>query len=176
MDVKGRGKIEVLVMGAATPSSEDSGVVPIGSVLDGRYRIDAVIGKGGMGRVYRGEHMGIGRVVAIKVLHAQLGRSKEATARFQREALASGRLDHPNIVGVSDFGVLADGSLYLVMELLEGEPLGTRLERDKRIAWPEALEIMRGVLSGLRHAHDRGVVHRDIKPDNVFLEIGRAHV
>jgi len=156
-------------MGAATPSSEDSGVVPIGSVLDGRYRVDAVIGKGGMGRVYRGEHMGIGRVVAIKVLHAQLGRSKEASARFQREALASGRLDHPNIVGVSDFGVLADGSLYLVMEMLEGEPLGMRLERDKRIVWPEALQIMRGVLTGLRHAHDRGVVHRDIKPDNVFL-------
>jgi serine/threonine-protein kinase len=138
-------------------------------VLDGRYRIDSVIGKGGMGRVYRGEHTGIGRAVAIKVLHSQLGRSKEATARFQREAMASGRLDHPNIVGVSDFGVLDDGSLYLVMEALEGESLGARLERDKRIAWHESIEIMRGVLSGLRHAHDRGVVHRDIKPDNIFL-------
>ena len=156
-------------MGPASPSHDDSGVVAIGSVLDGRYRIDSVIGKGGMGRVYRGEHTGIGRAVAIKVLHSQLGRSKEATARFQREAMASGRLDHPNIVGVSDFGVLDDGSLYLVMEALEGESLGARLEREKRIAWPEAIEIMRGVLSGLRHAHDRGVVHRDIKPDNIFL-------
>ena len=156
-------------MGPPSPSPDDSGVVAIGSVLDGRYRIDAVLGKGGMGRVYRGEHTGIGRAVAIKVLHSALGRSKEATARFQREALASGRLDHPNIVGVSDFGVLDDGSLYLVMEVLEGEGLGARLEREKRIPWPEAIEIIRGVLAGLRHAHDRGVVHRDIKPDNVFL-------
>ncbi|HSN25849.1 MAG TPA: serine/threonine-protein kinase [Kofleriaceae bacterium] len=158
-------------MGAPSPSPDDSGVVPVGSVLDGRYRIDAVLGKGGMGRVYKGEHTGIGKAVAIKVLHANLGRSREATQRFQREALASGRLDHPNIVGVSDFGVLEDGSLYLVMEALEGEALGARLEREKRIPWLESLEILRGVLAGLRHAHDRGVVHRDIKPDNIFLAL-----
>jgi serine/threonine-protein kinase len=152
------------------PASSDSGgSVPIGSVLDGRYRIDAVLGTGGMGRVYRGEHTGIGRKVAIKVLHAHVGRNKEATQRFQREALASGRLDHPNIVTVSDFGVLDEGSLYLVMEALEGEPLGTRLERDKRLSLQESLFVVRGMLAGLRHAHDRGVVHRDIKPDNVYL-------
>ena len=138
-------------------------------MLDGRYRIDTVIGTGGMGRVYKGEHTGIGRAVAIKVLHTEISRNREAAQRFQREALASGRLDHPNIVGVSDFGVLDDGSCYLVMEALEGEPLGKRLERDKRIAWPEALEILRGVLHGLKHAHEKGVVHRDIKPDNIFL-------
>jgi serine/threonine protein kinase len=150
-------------------SSDSSGVVPIGSLLDGRYRIDVVLGTGGMGRVYGGEHTGIGRKVAIKVLHAHVGRNKEATQRFQREALASGRLDHPNIVAVSDFGVLDDGSLYLVMEALDGEPLGKRLERERRLPWREALFVVRGVLAGLRHAHDRGVVHRDIKPDNVFL-------
>ncbi|MDQ3335930.1 MAG: serine/threonine protein kinase [Myxococcota bacterium] len=138
-------------------------------MLDGRYRIDTVIGTGGMGRVYKGEHTGIGRAVAIKVLHTDLSRNREAAQRFQREALASGRLDHPNIVGVSDFGVLDDGSCYLVMEALEGEPLGKRLERDGRVEWPEALEILRGVLSGLKHAHEKGVVHRDIKPDNIFL-------
>jgi serine/threonine protein kinase len=138
-------------------------------MLDGRYRVDSVLGKGGMGRVYRGEHTGIGRAVAIKVLHADLGKNKEAAARFHREAIASGRLDHPNIVGVSDSGVLEDGCPYLVMEVLEGEELGKRLEREKRIPWPEAIEIMRGMLSGLRHAHERGVVHRDVKPDNVFL-------
>lgn len=156
-------------MGVSSPSPDDSGVVAIGSVLDGRYRVDAVLGVGGMGRVYKAEHTGIGRAVAIKVLHARLGGSKEAAQRFQREALASGRLDHPNIVGVSDFGVLEDGSLYLVMEALEGEPLGKRLDREKRIPWPEALSIIRALLSGLRHAHDKGVVHRDIKPDNIFL-------
>src|SRR5688572_28402503 len=156
-------------MGAPSPSPDESGIVSIGSLLDGRYRVDAILGTGGMGRVYKAEHTGIGRAVAIKVLHAKLGGSKEAAQRFQREALASGRLDHPNIVGVSDFGVLDDGSLYLVMEALEGEPLGSRLDREKRIPWPESLAIIRGVLAGLKHADDKGIVHRDIKPDNVFL-------
>src|SRR5678816_4400374 len=131
--------------GTAGADADDGERVSIGATLDGRYRIDALIGTGGMGRVYRGEHTGIGRAVAIKVLHSRLGGSKEAAQRFQREALASGRLDHPNIVGVSDFGTLDDGSLYLVMEALEGEPLGKRLEREKRIAWPEALTIIRAV-------------------------------
>src|SRR6478609_6082780 len=142
---------------------DDSGVVPIGSLLDGRYRVEAILGRGGMGRVYKAEHTSLGRAVAIKVLHTRLGSSKEAAQRFQREAKASGRLDHPNIVAVSDFGALEDGSLFLVMEALEGEPLGARLERERRIAWPEALTIIRGVLAGLAHAHDKGVVHRDIK-------------
>ncbi|HUS29693.1 MAG TPA: serine/threonine-protein kinase [Kofleriaceae bacterium] len=152
-----------------TPSPDDSGVVALGSVLDGRYRVEAILGKGGMGRVYKAEHTSLGRAVAIKVLHARLGGSKEAAQRFQREAMASGRLDHPNIVSVSDFGTLEDGSLFLVMEALEGEPLGNRIERDKRIPWQESLVIIRGVLAGLRHAHDKGVVHRDVKPDNIFL-------
>ncbi|MBL9018160.1 MAG: serine/threonine protein kinase [Myxococcales bacterium] len=154
---------------AATPSPSPEAEIAIGSVLDGRYRIDAILGSGGMGRVYKGEHTGIGRPVAIKVLHADLNRNREAAQRFQREAMASGRLDHPNIVNVSDFGVVDHGPCYLVMEVLEGESLGARLERDKRIAWREAIEILRGVLHGLKHAHERGVVHRDIKPDNVFL-------
>jgi serine/threonine-protein kinase len=122
-----------------------------------------------MGRVYKAEHTSLGRAVAIKVLHTRLGSSKEAAQRFQREAKASGRLDHPNIVAVSDFGALEDGSLFLVMEALEGEPLGSRLEREKRIPWQEALAIIRGVLAGLAHAHAKDVVHRDIKPDNIFL-------
>jgi hypothetical protein len=158
-----------------SPSPDEEGLSP-GSVLDGRYRIDTVIGTGGMGRVYKGEHTGIGRTVAIKVLHTDLSRNREAAQRFQREALASGRLDHPNIVGVSDFGVLDDGACYLVMEALEGEPLGARLEREQRIPWPEALEILRGVLAGLKHAHEKGVVHRDIKPDNIFLAKKDEHL
>ena len=154
---------------AASPSPSPDAEVTVGSVLDGRYRIDAVIGTGGMGRVYRGEHTGIGRQVAIKVLHADLTRNRDAAARFQREALASGRLDHPNIVAVTDFGILDDGACYLVMEVLEGESLGDLLQRERKLSWQDAIDILRGVLSGLRHAHDRGVVHRDIKPDNVYL-------
>lgn len=156
-------------MGSPSPSPEDPELVSIGSLLDGRYRVESVLGTGGMGKVYKAEHTGIGRTVAIKVLHSRLGGSKEAAQRFQREAIASGRLDHPNIVNVSDSGALEDGSLYLVMEALEGEPLGNRLARDGRIPWREALVIIRGVLAGLQHAHDKGVVHRDIKPDNIFL-------
>jgi eukaryotic-like serine/threonine-protein kinase len=154
---------------AASPSPSSDDPFAIGSVLDDRYRIEAVLGTGGMGRVYRAEHTKIGKSVAIKVLHADLTRNREASQRFQREAIASGRLDHPNIVGVSDFGVLDTGAFYLVMEVLEGESLGDRLARDARIHWVEALDIMRGMLYGLRHAHERGVVHRDIKPDNVYL-------
>jgi serine/threonine-protein kinase len=144
-------------------------MLAVGSLLAGRYRVESVLGTGGMGKVYKAEHTGIGRTVAIKVLHNRLGGSSEAKARFQREAMASGRLNHPNIVDVSDSGELEDGSLYLVMEALEGEPLGKRLEREKRIPWHEAIPIIRSALAGLQHAHDKNVVHRDIKPDNIFL-------
>jgi serine/threonine protein kinase len=156
-------------MGAPSPSPDQSGLVTVGQLLAGRYRVESVLGTGGMGKVYKAEHTGIGRTVAIKVLHSRLGGSKEAAQRFQREAIASGRLDHPNIVNVTDSGQLEDGSLYMVMEALEGEPLGNRLVRDKRLPWHEAIAILRGVLAGLQHAHDKGVVHRDIKPDNIFL-------
>src|SRR5215468_5518855 len=104
-------------------AADDSGVA-IGTVLAGRYRIAGLLGAGGMGRVYRGEHTGIGKPVAVKVLRGALGRNQEAAARFHREAIASGRLHHPNIVSVIDFGILDDGCLYLVMEALEGEHLG----------------------------------------------------
>jgi serine/threonine-protein kinase len=153
---------------AASPSPASDDPFPIGSMLDDRYRIEAVLGSGGMGRVYRAAHTETGRAVAIKVLHADLTRNREATQRFQREMLATGRLKHPNIVGFSESGEHA-GAWYLVMEMLEGESLGDRLGRDHRIHWVEALDILRGVLYGLGHAHDCGVVHRDIKPDNVYL-------
>lgn len=154
---------------AGRDPASDREAIGIGSVVGGRYRIDAVLGQGGMGCVYLAEHTGIGRAVAVKILKADLGGGQDAARRFKREALASGRLDHPNIVGVSDFGVLDDGSCYLVMDALEGESLGARLDRDGALPWSEALDVMRGMLRGLKHAHDRGVVHRDIKPDNIFL-------
>ncbi len=154
-------------MGSA--SADDSGGVAVGTLLAGRYRIAGMLGTGGMGRVYRADHTGLGKPVAVKVLHATLGRDQEAAQRFQREAIASGRLEHPNVISVIDFGVTENGRLYLVMEALDGEHLGQRLQREKRLPWAEALLIIRSVLLGLRHAHDRGVVHRDVKPDNIFL-------
>ncbi len=141
-------------------------------MLDGRYRIDGVIGGGGMARVYRAEHLGISRPVAIKVLHAGLSRSREAVERFRLEATASGRLVHPNIVTVTDFGVLSDGRAFLVMEALEGETLADRLEREGDVPWRAAVILLAELLRGLRHAHDHGVIHRDIKPENIFLVQG----
>jgi len=154
---------------AASLSTSSDDQFEIGSVLDHRYRIEAVLGSGGMGRVYRAEHTKIGKSVAIKVLHADLTRNREASQRFRREVIALGKLDHPNIVGVSDSGQLENGACFLVMEVLEGESLGDRLAREHRIHWVEALDILRGMLFGLRHAHERGVVHRDVKPDNIYL-------
>ena len=143
--------------------------IEIGDVLNGRYRIDALLGSGGMGSVYLAEHVRIGRAVAVKVLDVHVGADHEAAQRFKREALASGRLDHPNIVAVSDFGLLPSGRSYLVMEALEGESLGARLEQRAPLPWRDAVAIASSILQGLQHAHDRGVVHRDIKPDNIFL-------
>ncbi len=155
-------------------SLPDDDELACGCVLDGRYRIDGVIGGGGMARVYRAEHLALSRPVAIKVLHADLSRSREAVARFRREATTSGRLVHPNIVTVTDAGMLKDGRCFLVMEALEGETLADRLERDELVPWREAVIILGELLLGLRHAHHHGVVHRDIKPENIFLLRGNT--
>lgn len=141
----------------------------VGTTIDGRYRLTELIGQGGMGAVYRGEHTTIRRPVAVKLLHSQLVQVPELARRFEREAYAVGRIDHPNCVNVSDFGRLADGSLFLVMEYLEGETLGDRLDRDGRLPPERALRVLRHVVSGLGHAHRAGIVHRDVKPDNVIL-------
>ncbi len=141
----------------------------IGQVIDGRYRILGTLGRGGMGVVYRAEHMAMRRPVAIKLIHPELGTTPDFVKRFEREAVAMGRLDHPSCVSVSDFGKLDDGSLYLVMELLSGEPLSDALSREGRFPVDRALRIARHILRGLRHAHRADVVHRDLKPENVFL-------
>jgi serine/threonine protein kinase len=161
-----RAAIRSVAVSSLTPPDD---ALEVGSVLDGRYRIDGVIGGGGMARVYRAEHLGSSGPVAIKVLHTSLSRSSHAVARFRHETTTSGRLIHPNIVTVTDFGVIADGRCFLVMEALEGETLADRLARERRIPWRDAVAILREVLRGLGHAHHQGVVHRDIKPENVFL-------
>jgi serine/threonine protein kinase len=141
----------------------------IGQLIDGRYRILGVIGRGGMGSVYKAEHVAIRRVVAVKLLHASLARVPEVSRRFEREAFAIGRIEHPNCVNVSDFGRLPDGSLYLVMEYLEGRALSDELTVQGRLPPARTLHILKHVLRGLGHAHANEIVHRDVKPENVIL-------
>ncbi len=141
----------------------------MGQLIDGRYQISAFIGDGGMGSVYRAEHVTIRKPVAVKLLHREYASQPGFGDRFEREALAAGRLDHPNCVEVSDFGKLPDGTLYLVMELVEGRPLSELLRSHGRLPVPRALHIARHVLRALGHAHTSGIIHRDVKPDNIVL-------
>jgi serine/threonine protein kinase len=148
---------------------EQQGSERVGQLIDGRYRILNVIGRGGMGTVYKAEHVAIRRIVAVKLLHASLARVPEVSRRFEREAFAIGRIEHPNCVNVSDFGRLPDGSLYLVMEYLEGRALSDELTVKGRLSPARTLHILKHVLRGLGHAHANEIVHRDVKPENVIL-------
>jgi serine/threonine-protein kinase len=143
-------------------------MVSIGDTLQGRYRILRLIGEGAMGAVYEGEHLLIHRRVAIKVLHAY-ARSAEASARFEREAQASGQIQSDHVAEVLDLGRLDDGDHFIVMEFLLGETLGARFERLGRHQPEELVPLVRQVLVGLAAAHDAGIVHRDIKPENLFV-------
>ncbi len=141
----------------------------IGEVVAGRYEIESVLGAGAMGTVYRARDSESGEHLALKILRRDLAGSEEANARFGLEALVGLRIDHPNCVGVADFGTGEDGAIFLAMELLDGESLGDVLAREGRMDWRRALRIARNVLRGLGHAHEHDIVHRDIKPDNIFL-------
>jgi serine/threonine-protein kinase len=143
-------------------------------VLADRYRIDGIIGSGGMAHVYRAEHLETAHPVAVKVLHASHGRDRESVLRFQREVAMARRLAHPNIVTVTDSGVLEDGRYFLIMEALDGETLESRIAREKQIPWRVAVSLLGELLLGLRHAHEHSVVHRDIKPENLFLLRGEG--
>ncbi|RMH44289.1 MAG: serine/threonine protein kinase [Deltaproteobacteria bacterium] len=140
----------------------------IGTQL-GSYRIVAALGKGGMGTVWEAEHELLGRRVAIKILDRRHSGNETVKARFVNEARAVSRLKHPSIVEVYDFGHAPDGRAYLVMERLTGEGLGHRLKRGP-LPLDSALEFARQIASALHVAHEHGVVHRDLKPDNVFIE------
>ncbi len=139
----------------------------------GNYRLVSLIGKGGMGEVWLARHPLLGREVAVKVLAPALSNDEEALARFRREALTVNQIDHSSVVEVTDFGALPDGRAYCVMELLRGQSLQRYLEDRGRLDLPDAVAILVPVIEGLAAAHSAGVVHRDVKPDNIFLDTGK---
>ena len=141
----------------------------IGTLMAGRYRLDRIIGQGGMGLVYAGTHSYTGQKVAIKVLLPRLVESPSILKRFFQEAKAAASLDHPNVVNVFDSGEDDSGDAYIAMELLEGESLAARLDRGLLDAG-EALDMVLPIMDALRVAHEQGIVHRDVKPENVFLQ------
>jgi serine/threonine-protein kinase len=144
-------------------------VIAEGSVIASKYLVEARLGHGGMGAVFRAKHLELGRTFAIKVLHPSLVENATLLARFRREAELAGRLRHEHVVSVVDLGVTDANEQYLVMEYAPGTTLGTLLEAGPM---PEArvLEIARQLCDGLQHAHDAGLIHRDFKPDNVIIE------
>jgi len=135
----------------------------------GAYRVVRQIGVGGMGAVWLAEHISLGRRAAIKVLHPEYSHRSEIVTRFFNEARAATSISDPGIVQIFDFGQHTDGSVYIVMELLEGEPLDRRLARCGTLAIADALRIMRQAASTLAAAHAHRIVHRDLKPENIFL-------
>jgi serine/threonine protein kinase len=134
----------------------------------GSYDLFEKIADGGMGSVYRGRHRTSGAVVAVKIIAPEMGKQIVQFKRFQQEFLATSRLDHPNVVRGLDFGIEGT-TAYLVMEYVEGESLGQRIERDTRIPEVEAVQIITQAAEGLHQAHLEGMIHRDVKPDNILL-------
>jgi eukaryotic-like serine/threonine-protein kinase len=150
-----------------TQTGEGTAGPATGFLIGGKYRIDGLLGQGGMGAIYRATHMVSGKRVAVKWMLPAAGATEELAERFVREARATARIDHPNVVDVYDVGA-QDGSIYLVMELLHGESLGERLERGP-MGTVEAVGILMHALRAVAAAHAEGVIHRDLKPDNIFL-------
>jgi serine/threonine-protein kinase len=141
----------------------------LGAVIDRRYEVEALIGQGGVGSVYRARHRELGRPFAIKVLRCELGSDSELRERFLREAETASRVVHPGIVRISDWGYLPDGRPFYVMELLEGSSLRAVLARHGPLPPARAADIARRIAEALAAAHRAGIVHRDLKPDNVQL-------
>jgi len=149
--------------------NEDEDDPYIGTTIADRYVVDDVLGEGGMGKVYLAHHKIIGKKVAVKILHNDLARDKEAVGRFVREARAASQIGNPHIVDISDFGEHPDGSTFFVMEYLEGQTLGDVLEERRSIEPKLIYKIALQLCDGLAAAHAQEIVHRDLKPENVTL-------
>jgi serine/threonine protein kinase len=149
-------------------SADAAPLVP-GQVLENKYRVSKMLGGGAMGIVYEAYHLRLEKSVAIKVLRPELASMEELRDRFEAEARAAAAIGHPNIVTVTDLGQTPDGALYFVMDRLRGETLGERIEKLGKLEVTAAARIITEVLSGLEAAHELRLVHRDLKPDNIFL-------
>jgi eukaryotic-like serine/threonine-protein kinase len=142
----------------------------IGSTIDGKFRVDAQLGRGAMGTVYRATQLNLERPVAMKVMRSDILSNPVAIERFKREALAIARLKHPRIVAIYDYGVASEVGAYIVMEYLEGKALNAEVKERKTLPIALAIRWMRQVCSAVAVAHEGGVIHRDLKPHNIFLE------
>jgi serine/threonine-protein kinase len=142
----------------------------VGTIIDDKYRLEEKIGAGGMGKVYRATHIQMDHTVAIKVLDPQLSSDRRALERFRQEAHAAAYIKHPNVVGVTDFGVTkTTGIAYLVMEFLEGDELREKINQEKQLNYEEAFLIVHQACLALNAAHSKGIIHRDLKPENIWL-------
>ncbi|PIE06068.1 MAG: serine/threonine protein kinase [Sorangium cellulosum] len=138
-------------------------------ILDGQFRILQKVGSGGMGSVYKASQPSMNRLVAVKILHPKLTNRRDLVSRFRREASAMSHLNTPNTVKVFNYGELQDGSLFIVMEFLEGKNLHQTVRKNGPLAYQRALPILIQVCGALDEAHKKGIVHRDLKPENIFL-------
>ncbi|HEY1587199.1 MAG TPA: protein kinase, partial [Polyangia bacterium] len=141
----------------------------VGQILADRYRVVRLIGEGGMGQVYEAQHVNINKRFALKLLRPEIVSNGEAVARFRQEAWSASSIGHENIIEIEDFATLPSGAVYLAMEFLDGQALADRMRQEPALTFGEALDIMLQVSSGLAAAHDKGIVHRDMKPENIFL-------
>jgi tRNA A-37 threonylcarbamoyl transferase component Bud32 len=142
--------------------------IAIGTSVAGRYRVESFLGEGAMGAVYRVQDARSKKPFALKVLHASMSSMREAVARFEREAIAAGKISHRNVAAASDFGRMPDGSFFLVLEFVAGRSLRKELEEGP-LHPRRAVRIMQGVVAGVAAAHEKGIVHRDLKPENIML-------
>ncbi len=148
--------------------------VRAGDILDDKYLVEALIGRGGMGSVFRARHIRLNSPRAIKLMRAELTDDEDFVRRFQNEALLAEGVRHPNVVALYDFATLADGTRYIVWEYVEGETIGDLLDRGVAFSSEEVRNLVRQVADGLSAAHQKGVLHRDVSPDNVMLFVGES--
>ncbi len=158
--------------GAGTKSAERERGAVLGRTIAGKFLIESYLGGGAMGAVYRARQIALDKDVAIKLLHGEHAGDPMFAARFQREAKAASKLDHPNSVRVIDFGQEPDGLLYIAMEFLDGRDLFHVIQEDWPLPTPRIADILSQALAAIAVAHDMGVVHRDLKPENIMIQRG----